>query len=401
MCTNPLLRTSSLAFVDDLNILVYSSSTAENCRRLERAHEKCQEWARRHGAKFSPEKYELIHFTRSRRTDLHKAVRIEGETCPPKAEVRVLGVQVDPKLLWRPHINSVKKKVTGQMRSLTAITGSTWGTCFAWARRIYTAVVRPTMTYAAPVWYATTSTGKGKKWMQRELAKIQNEGLRRVLGAYRATSIPVLENEAQVPPIELVLDKTVLDHQRRQQGTTGQQTVENFCRRIRNNLQRRQRQRPNTLERPNHQPGQGENTWRTLQEKWKQKWESYRRAHVDGPPATADLKAKEILKMRSQLPRRETTMATLVRSECIGLRAFLHKRRVPGFDNPACDCGGGRQTAKHTIMFCTKWDRAALFEGAGSQDYRKMVSTARGIRAITRWMISCGILEQFNLYRYQ
>ena len=80
-------------------------------------------------------------------------------------------------------------------------------------------------------------------------------------------------------------------------------------------------------------------------------------------------------------------MATLVRSECIGLRAVLHKRRVPGFDNvnPACDCGGGRQTAKHTIMFCTKWDRAALFEAAGTQDYRKMVSTARGIRAITRY----------------
>ena len=51
-------------------------------------------------------------------------------------------------------------------------------------------------------------------------------------------------------------------------------------------------------------------------------------------------------------------------------------------------------------MFCTKWDRATLFT-AGSQDYRKMVSTARGIQAITRWMISCGILEQFNLYKYQ
>jgi hypothetical protein len=31
-------------------------------------------------------------------------------------------VQVDPKLPWRPHINSVKKKVTGQMKSLTTIT---------------------------------------------------------------------------------------------------------------------------------------------------------------------------------------------------------------------------------------------------------------------------------------
>jgi hypothetical protein len=74
------------------------------------------------------------------------------------------------------------------------------------------------MAYAAPVWYATTSTGKGKKWMQRELAKIQNEGLRRVLGAYRATSIPVLENEAQIPPIELVLYWTTRDDSREQLG---------------------------------------------------------------------------------------------------------------------------------------------------------------------------------------
>jgi len=84
-----------------------------------------------------------------------------------------------------------------------------------------------------------------------------------------------------------------------------------------------------------------------------------------------------MLKMRSQLPRREAIIATLVKSECIILRAFLHKRRVPGCDNPACGCGGGRQTAKHTIMFYAKWDRAALFEEAGSQDYRKIVSTAR------------------------
>jgi hypothetical protein len=90
-----------------------------------------------------------------------------------------------------------------------------------------------------------------------------------------------------------------LDHQRRQQGTTGQQTIENSCRRIRNNLQKRQRQRPNALERPNRQPEQGENTRKILQEKWKQKWENYRRTHVDEPLATADFKAKEMLKMGS------------------------------------------------------------------------------------------------------
>jgi hypothetical protein len=35
-----------------------------------------------------------------------------------------------------------------------------------------------------------------------------------------------------------------------------------------------------------------------LQEKWKQKRENYRQKHADGPPATAELKAEEILRMR-------------------------------------------------------------------------------------------------------
>lgn len=46
--------------------------------------------------------------------------------------------------------------------------------------------------------------GQGPKW-----------GPSKVLRAYRATSIPDLENEAQVSPIELVLDKTVLDSETR------------------------------------------------------------------------------------------------------------------------------------------------------------------------------------------
>jgi hypothetical protein len=31
----------------------------------------------------------------------------------------------------------------------------------------------------------------------------------------------------------------------------------------------------------------------------------------------------------------------------------------------------------------------------------EMVSTAREIQEITRWMISNGIIEKFNLYRHQ
>jgi hypothetical protein len=40
-----------------------------------------------------------------------------------------------------------------------------------------------------------------------QLAKIQNEGLQTVLGAYKATGVSVIENVVRVSPIEVVLEK--------------------------------------------------------------------------------------------------------------------------------------------------------------------------------------------------
>ena len=48
--------------------------------------------------------------------------------------------------------------------------------------------------------------------MVKELRTIQNKGLRRILGAYRATGVPLLEKESRVPPINPHLDKMLLLH---------------------------------------------------------------------------------------------------------------------------------------------------------------------------------------------
>src|SRR2546430_6881400 len=55
-----------LGFIDDTKLLVWGPTAAGNCRQLEAAHERCMEWAQRHGAVFAPDKYKLIHFTRRR-----------------------------------------------------------------------------------------------------------------------------------------------------------------------------------------------------------------------------------------------------------------------------------------------------------------------------------------------
>ena len=99
------------AFVDDTNILTVSPSVAVNCRRLEEAHNKCLAWARKHGVKFAPNKYQLIHFTRRcHKPSLDHPIHIQGFNGKPYDGLRVLGVWVNKGLTYRKHAQRAAEK---------------------------------------------------------------------------------------------------------------------------------------------------------------------------------------------------------------------------------------------------------------------------------------------------
>ena len=99
---DPQSTVLGFGFVDDTNLIAWGTSAEDNCRRLSAANERCEAWAKRHGAKFAPDKYQLIHFTRSRRharDDLATSIQIgEHQIQAEKRAIRVLGVWLDPKL---------------------------------------------------------------------------------------------------------------------------------------------------------------------------------------------------------------------------------------------------------------------------------------------------------------
>ena len=203
-------------FVDDIHLLTYSKSTEANCRQLEQAHKICQEWARTYGATFALQKYELVHLTRTpRKYNMAEPVKFEGAEIDPNTSIRVLGLQIDSKLRWGPHITQVKAKAVNQARAIKCLTGSTWGATFLRCRAVYNAVVRPILTFAAPIWHRPKGTSGFSKTYIRTLETIQNTYLRSVLGAYKATPVQVLEAELQIPPIEIYLDRLTINYQAR------------------------------------------------------------------------------------------------------------------------------------------------------------------------------------------
>ncbi len=163
-------------FVDDTTLITWSDSAEVNCRRLTQAHEKCEAWAKRYGAKFAPDKYQLIHFTKRRKNvDLTPTVTISGHEAELVTSLRVLGVWLDPTLSWKDHIEKATAKGIAAFDSMARITASTWGPSVRRSRLLYSAVARPIMTYGSQIWSINENGSPIAPSRTAELEKVQNK----------------------------------------------------------------------------------------------------------------------------------------------------------------------------------------------------------------------------------
>ncbi|TVY59574.1 putative RNA-directed DNA polymerase from transposon X-element, partial [Lachnellula suecica] len=338
ICERPFEGITAVGFADDTNILAYSESTESNCRKLERVHERCLEWARKHGMKFAPGKYELVHFTRRTKAFNLRATCIFGDVVKePTAEVRVLGVWLDAKLKWRAHARKVAAKAASQAGALTRITASTWGASLVRARLIYSSVIRPAITYGAPTWHEP-SKGKAIR-VGLQAQKAQNRALRTVTGAFKATPIRALEVEAYVPPMDLYLHDKIANFQQRLDNSPVQQQIVDACKRIQRRTKQKikQRQIRTTGEKRKEWANSrirdvSSSTKRIVLERWRERWDQAEKPGLDPVWHPPD---KKVLQLHKDLRKAESTALVQLRTGRIGLAWFLSKRGVPGFiDKP-------------------------------------------------------------------
>ena len=99
--------------------------------------------------------------------------------------------------------------------------------------------------------------------------------------------------------------------------------------------------------------------------------------------------------LHNNLSRAESSLATQLRTEKVGLNAFLAQQRVPGVA-PSCTCGYSSQTVKHVILFCPHIDRSSVHFGP-STDLRYILTNPDSLRKVVRWLMGLNILPQFRL----
>ena len=140
-------------------------------------------------------------------------------------------------------------------------------------------------------------------------------------------------------------------------------------------------------------------------ERWEKRWEHYLSTIPESrkTPAHKESLGRQRNKLHQRLRRAEGSLAIQLRTEKVGFAAFLHARRVPDVVSPACQCGWRRQDPKHVVIFFPEHtrNRRGLYESAGTDRYDEIMSTGKGLRAVTRWVTSQGLLSQFSLAKEQ
>jgi hypothetical protein len=122
---------------------------------LQAIYEWSLEWARRHGAHFTPEKYILVHFTKARTShNITCTLILPTTTTHLSPSMHVLGMMLNKKLSWQPHLQQIKSKLATQTNVFTRLTASKWGTFLGVLRLLYHAVVCRIITTGYPAWYA-------------------------------------------------------------------------------------------------------------------------------------------------------------------------------------------------------------------------------------------------------
>ena len=435
-------NTLAFGFIDDTNLITWGNSARENCQRLEAAHNRCIEWAERHGAVFAPEKYQLIHFTRRRTrrgvedSDLTSTVRISEKSIRPETELRVLGVQVDSKLTWKAHVTHTAQRGIAAFDALSRITASTWGPSVRRSRLLYTAIVRPTMLHGSAVWGMRDGGTTIPETSLKPLKKIQNKCLKRIMGAYKRTPTAALNRELSVPPLRIHLQASALTHyaksadhpvvaktsdtidgvwrtlqNRSGQGTrrrgrgrpslirtrphsvveTGCQRAKEIIRMVRRETQQRQGDR-NTPQQPIPTKS-AVRKW--ADREWHKEWQS--RAQNQMASIWKGEWGEDRLKLYDEVPKHVATALFLLRSEVIGLNAWLAGIGVPGI-HPSCPCGWPTQTVRHVMIHCPKHEqvRLELFARIHTQDLLGMLSTPTSARTAARWLVARKLLPQFQ-----
>jgi ribonuclease HI len=189
----------SIGFADDIVILVRGKFPRTLYGRMQSGLRMVENWCRDKGLSVNPKKTSLILFTRKRKLESISRLTLFGTELIETNEVKYLGIVLDKKLTWKPHLEDRLKKsyrIFGQCRRAV---GKTWGLRPRWIRWIYLRVVVPYFLYGSLFWVIRTNLAT----VRIQLAHLQRMACLSMTGAMGSTPTAALEIILNLTPLHI------------------------------------------------------------------------------------------------------------------------------------------------------------------------------------------------------
>ncbi len=187
------------AYSDDGAILIVGPRLGTLSGQMNTALQKVDQWCRDRNLAINPDKVELMLFTRRYKVQGYRPVYLSGRELARKSHVKYLGVHLDPKLLWNKHIETKCNQATLVLAQCRRGIGKTWGITPRAAHWLYTAIVRPIITYAALVWWPKADQVQARKL----LGRVQRLACACITGAMTTTSSAALDALLNLRPLHI------------------------------------------------------------------------------------------------------------------------------------------------------------------------------------------------------
>ncbi|KAL1446432.1 hypothetical protein WDU94_012296 [Cyamophila willieti] len=188
-------------YADDVVIVIRGKYLNTVSELMQSALKLVEKWCSEVNLRVNPAKTTLIPFTRKRKLEELKPPNFFGEVLEFKREVKYLGVILDSKLTWNPHLDKTIDKCTRAFMITRRTFGKSWGlrpNIMAW---LYCAVIRPMITYGCIVWWTKLEQGQAKE----TLRKLQRLACLCITSAMKSTPTAAMETMLNLPPLDIYI----------------------------------------------------------------------------------------------------------------------------------------------------------------------------------------------------
>lgn len=191
-------------YADDIVILILGKDFNITCQLMQNALNYVSKWCIERDLKVSAQKTNLVPFTRKRKWEGFFIPKLFDVQINMASEVKYLGLYLDQKLTWNKHIdykiNQAKKCIMTCRRML----GKNWGLQPKIMFWMYTAIVRPIITYASVIWWCKVE----QKTVRDRLGSLQRLACLCITGAMSSTPTRALEIILDLTPLDIFICST-------------------------------------------------------------------------------------------------------------------------------------------------------------------------------------------------